>query len=72
MMMTLIVTMLGAAYLGYTIGIVHGAITAAKEIKKKEETVNLYQTMIAQLTAMTNAFIEQKAEKTASKQDKEV
>ena len=57
---TFIVVALGVLYLGYTIGIIHGAVVATKEIKKKDETVNLYQTMIAEMTTMINAFMENK------------
>lgn len=59
---TFIIIGLGVLYLGYTIGIVHGAVVAAKEVKKKDETVNLYQTMIAEMTTMMNAFMEKKNE----------
>ena len=60
---TFIIVALGLAYLGYTIGIIHGAVVATKEIKKKDETVNLYQTMVAQLTTMINAYIEKQESK---------
>lgn len=64
---TFILVALGVLYLGYTIGIIHGAVVAAKEVKKKDETVHLYQTMIAEMTTMMNAFMEKKNEDQGAK-----
>ena len=59
--MTLMIVV-GLLYLGYTIGIIHGAVVNAKEMKKKDETVNLYQTMVVEMTTMINAFLEKQKE----------
>ena len=52
----------GVLYIGYTIGMLYGAVTAARELKRKDETVRLYETMIAQMTTMTAAFMEKASE----------
>ena len=51
---------LGLVYLGYTVGIVHGAVTGAKEMKSKDETIKLYENMVAQLTLLVKAELEKR------------
>ena len=48
----------GVLYIGYTIGILHEADTAARELKKKAETDKLYESMIAHMTTMTASLLE--------------
>ena len=63
-----IVIFLGVIYLGYTIGLVHSAVVANKEMKKKDELVELYQTMIANMTQMINSYIEEKKDANKGKE----
>lgn len=55
---SLVLAGVGVLYIGYTIGLLHGAVTAARELKKKDETVKLYESMIAHMTTMTASLLE--------------
>ena len=55
---SLVLAGVGVLYIGDTIGLLHGAVTAARERKKKDETVKLYESMIAHMTTMTASLLE--------------
>jgi hypothetical protein len=55
---TLTIALVAAVYIGYTIGAIHACVVAQREMKQKNETIELYQTMVANMSTMISAYME--------------